>query len=100
MLLTAYVVLTYPVMIQHRRGGLWRLLVVPGLLTYGANVLANYTELALVFGWPERGEHTITQRLRRMQRHALRQSQRDLAHWLLTYREAVQPELPTSRDLS
>jgi len=55
--------LLYPIAIQFERGGAWRLLLPVILLALVIDILANYTELALVFGLPRRGEWTFSQRL-------------------------------------
>lgn len=58
----------YPIAVQYERGGWWRLLAPITLVTLLIDVWCNYTELALLL-WdhPQHGEHTFSQRLRRLQ---------------------------------
>lgn len=46
--------LCYWLWIQHERGGWWRLCHVFGIIGFIPDVVANYTTLALIFGWPGR----------------------------------------------
>ena len=58
----------YPFAIQIERGGLWRLLLPVTLLALIVDVVANYTELALLtWDWPAKGEWTFSTRLVRLQ---------------------------------
>ena len=64
---TILLALLYPIAIQYERGGHWHLLASLTLLTIWVNVLANYTELALLtWDFPQPGEHTFSQRLKRL----------------------------------
>lgn len=46
--------LLYAAWIQHERGGWWKLCHVFGAIGFIPDVVANYTTLALIFGWPGR----------------------------------------------
>ena len=91
MILTTITALAYPLAIQYKRGGFWRVLAPFGLLVWLIDVLANYTEMALVFDWPEKGDHTITARVRRMHYSPLN-SRRELAALLQIYLDACEPD--------
>jgi len=91
MILTAFTAVAYPVAIQYKRRGLFWLLAPLGLLVWLIDVLANYTELAIVFGWPEDGDHTISARVRRMRTSPL-ESRRALAELLQVYLDACEPD--------
>lgn len=67
MILTAITALAYPIIVQYRRGGWHRLWAPLAALFVLADVLANYTEWAYIFGWPTKGDWTLTHRLRRME---------------------------------
>ena len=59
--------LLYPIAIQYERGGWWRLLLPITLFALIIDILANYTELALLtWDSPRRGEYTFSQRCVRM----------------------------------
>lgn len=92
-MLTAFVVAGYPIVIQFKKGKLWRILAIPGLFVLLANIIANYTELALVFGWPEKGSWTISSRVRRMQKDPkLPESKRELARMVQVFLDACEPD--------
>lgn len=58
----------YPIAIQFERGGLWRVLLPVTLLTLLIDVIANYTELALLtWDRPAKGEYTFSTRIKRLQ---------------------------------
>jgi hypothetical protein len=82
--------LLYPVAIQVERGGAWNLLLPVTLLALLIDVLANYTELALIFGWPRSGEWTFSQRLRRLSWRA--DWRGDLARWCIDYTDRFDPD--------
>lgn len=57
----------YPLAIQYLRGGLWRLVLPITFLAFFIDVIANYTELALLtWDFPQKGEHTFSERLVRL----------------------------------
>lgn len=59
--------LLYPLAIQYERGGWWRALAPVTLFALLVDVVANHTELALLtWDFPERGEWTFSQRLKRL----------------------------------
>jgi hypothetical protein len=93
MILTAVVATTYPVVIQFKRGGLWWVLAVPGFAVWLLDVLANYIELPLIFGWPRRGDFTITARIKRMQTDpAELPARRELASLAQVFLDACEPD--------
>lgn len=58
----------YPIAIQYERGGWWRLCCIVAVPALVIDVIANYTELALVtWDFPKRGEWTFSKRLSRLQ---------------------------------
>lgn len=60
--------LLYPIAIQVERGGWWNLLAPVTLLALVIDVIANYTELALLtWDWPRAGEWTFSTRVKRLQ---------------------------------
>ena len=91
MILTAFTAVAFPVAIQYKQGGLYWLLAPLGLLVWVVDVVANYTELALIFGWPVAGDYTISARIRRM-RTSSHDSRRELAALLQTYLDACEPD--------
>lgn len=91
MVLTAFTAVAFPVAIQYKQGGLFWLLAPFALLLWVVDVVANYTELALIFGWPEAGDHTISARVRRMRTSPL-ESRRALAELLQVYLDACEPD--------
>lgn len=93
MILTAITAATYPVVIQFKRGGLWLSLAPAALLVWLIDVVANYIELPLVFGWPARGDYTITARVKTMQRDPDElPSRRELARLVQIYLDACEPD--------
>ena len=91
MILTTFTALTYPLAIQFKRGGLWQALAPFAAFVWLIDVIANYTEMALVFDWPQPGDHTITARVRRMKSSPL-ESRRELAKLLQIYLDACEPD--------
>lgn len=91
MILTAITAFTYPVVIQFKRGGLWNVLAPAALLVWLIDVLASYIEWTVVFGWPRRGDHTITARVRTMHNDDL-PSRRELAALIQVYLDACEPD--------
>ena len=58
----------YPVAIQFERGGWWYLVLPVTLLALVIDVIANYTELALLtWDWPTKYEWTFSTRCKRLQ---------------------------------
>lgn len=61
--------LLYPIAVQYERGGWWRLLAPVTISALVIDIIANYTELALLtWDFPMRGEYTFSTRLKRLQR--------------------------------
>ena len=59
----------YPLAVQYERGGWWHVLAPFTLLALVIDVLANYTELALLtWDFPKRNEFTFSTRLKRLQK--------------------------------
>ncbi len=52
----------YALWIQHERGGWWKVCHIFGPAGFLLDVFANYTTLALIFGWPGRS-FTFSKRL-------------------------------------
>jgi len=90
-ILTAVTAFTYPVVIQFKRGGAWTVLAPAAALVWLIDVLASYIEWSVVFGWPRRGDHTITARVRTMHADPL-PSRRELAALIQVYLDACEPD--------
>jgi len=61
----------YSIWVQHERGGFWRHLWLVALVAGPADILLNYTELALLTGdFPKKGEYTFSKRLSRLSKEA------------------------------
>lgn len=82
--------LLYPIAIQYERGGWWRILLPVTLLALAIDVLANWTELAIVFGLPRRGEWTFSKRLRRLS--LLPGWRSTAARWCIAYTDFFDPD--------
>ena len=65
-MITLIVLVLYPLAVQAERGGWWRLLYPVVGFALVLDVVANYTEMRLLFGKPRDAEYTITKRLSRM----------------------------------
>ena len=60
--------LLYPIAIQYERGGFWFILFPITLFALVIDLIANYTELAiLTLDFPRAGEYTFSNRLVRIQ---------------------------------
>lgn len=92
MFLTCITALLYPIAIAYKRGGIFAPLKVLALLTAVLDVIANYTEWALIFGWPSKGDHTITKRLKRMATADAHESRRRFASAVLVALDAAEPD--------
>lgn len=65
--MTILLAVLYPLAVQFERGGWWRLLAPITVFTLLIDVIANYTELALLtWDFPRKGEHTFSTRLLRL----------------------------------
>ena len=82
--------LLYPIAIQYERGGWWYLLAPVTFVALVIDIIANYTELALVFGWPRKGEFTFSQRLKRLSYRA--DWRGDVAQWCIWYTNKFDPQ--------
>lgn len=91
MILSAVVAFTYPLAIQFKRGGVFYALAPFTLIVWALDVVANYTEWSLIFGWPEEGQHTITARVKAMHTHEF-ESRRNLAKAIQVYLDACEPD--------
>lgn len=60
--------LEYPLAIQVERGGVWLVLAPLTLIALWADIVANYTTLALLtWDLPAKGEYTFSTRVKRLQ---------------------------------
>ena len=93
MILTSITLVGYPIVIQFKRGGLWWLFAIPGLVVLLVNVLANHIELPIIFARPRKGEWTISKRVKRMQSDPQElRSRRDLASLVQVFLDACEPD--------
>lgn len=90
MIVTAATAILYPFAIQYKRGGLWMLLTPLTLVTAVLDVIANYTEIAFVFGKPVEKDYTITRRFRRMEESDPLPSRREFAKLVNTFLHACE----------
>lgn len=92
MVLTTATAFLYPRVIQYKRGG-WRkwVLSIPACITLVLDIIANHTELAWIFGWPEKGDYTITRRIRRMLNDPI-PARAALARGVQVYLDACEPD--------
>ncbi len=82
-MISLLLLLLYPLAIQYERGGWWRLVAPITAIALVVDILANYTELALLFwDWPQEGEYTFSLRLRRLQHN---DSKRGELAWYIAY---------------
>lgn len=91
MILTAATAILYPLAIQAKRKGPWVILLPLVALTMLLDVLANYTEWAIVFDLPKKGDTTITKRIRSMHADPL-ESRRAFAQLVQVYLDACEPD--------
>jgi hypothetical protein len=80
----------YPVVIQYERKGWWYLLAPLAIIAYVVDVIANYTELSLIYGWPRKGEFTLSNRLWRLSN--IPGWRGDLASWIMRYTDWFDPD--------
>lgn len=93
MILTITTAVLYPIAITYKKGGLFAPLKVLALLTALIDIAANYTEVALVFGWPKPGQITITKRLKAMVNDFDEYpSRRQFAGMVLIFLDACEPD--------
>lgn len=93
MILTAATAILYPLAIQYKRKGWWSVLKPVALFTGLLDVAANYTDVALVFGWPKPGQITITKRLKAMVNDFDEYpSRRQFAGMVLIFLDACEPD--------
>lgn len=58
----------FPIAIQYERGGLWGVFLPITVIALVIDIIANYTELALLtMDFPKKGEWTFSSRLARLQ---------------------------------
>ena len=79
----------YPIAVQYVHGGWWRLVAPITLVTLVIDVIANYTELSLIFGFPKQGEYTFSHRLKRLS--YLADWRGDFARWCVKYCNRFDP---------
>ena len=94
MLLTVATILLYAPAIQYKRKD-WRF--IPSLIlakvTLLLDVIANYTELAYVFGWPKKGDYTASKRFKRMMQDENEPEQRrNLARLVYIYLDGCEKD--------
>lgn len=82
--------LLYPVAIQYERGGGWRLLAPITLVAAAINVLVNYTEMALIYDLPRKGEWMLSRRLWRLSYFPGWRGR--LATWMIFYTGRFDPD--------
>lgn len=93
MIFTTATAVGYGVVIQYKRGGLYRALVPFAVVVLVLNVLANFVELPLIFGRPRRGEWTISRRVKRMINDpAEAPARRELARMVQVFLDACEPD--------
>lgn len=93
MIFTAATAVGYGVVIQYKRGGLYRALLPFTALVLVLNVLANFIELPLIFGRPRKGEWTISNRVKRMLNDpAELPARRELARLVQVFLDACEPD--------
>lgn len=93
MILTTATAFLYPLAIQAKRKGPWVVLWPLVALTMLLDIAANYTEVAIVFGWPKPGQITITRRLKAMVNDPDEfPSRRQFAGLVLTFLDAAEPD--------
>lgn len=89
--MSALLAVLYPLVIQYERGGWWRLLAPLTLFALIIDVVANYTELALLtWDFPRTGEWTFSQRLKRLQYDM--SWRQDLANIIIKYLDFFDPD--------
>lgn len=65
-MISLFVLIWYPLAVQYERGGWWRILALIAWPLMVLDVIANFTELVLLFGWPRPGEYTFSKRAARL----------------------------------
>lgn len=69
--MTILLALLYPIAVQYERNGWWRLLAPVTVFSLVIDVIANYTELALItWDFPVKHEWTFSTRVQRLQYYA------------------------------
>lgn len=91
MILSALLLLIYPLVIQYKRGGLWRVLVPFTAVALLLDVLSNYTEWAFVWGKPPAGCYTISKRIKWEMDNGS-DSRQEIAHLIQIYLDAFEPD--------
>jgi hypothetical protein len=92
-ILTTATALLYPLAITYKKGGIFAPLKVLALFTALLDIAANYTEVAIVFGWPKPGQVTITKRLKAMVNDPEEfPSRRQFAGMVLTFLDACEKD--------
>lgn len=66
--MTILLALLYPIAVQYERGGWWRMVMPITLVALFIDLIANYTELALItWDFPAKHEWTFSTRAQRLQ---------------------------------
>jgi len=87
-MITLLTLILYPVAIQYEKEWKWKykyLYYFTGVL----DIIANYTEVSCVYGLPDRGEWTISRRLRKLSKVGGIRGK--LAAWSILYVNYFQP---------
>jgi hypothetical protein len=80
----------YPIAIQYERKGWWYVVLPITFVAALINVIANYTELSLIYGLPRKGEYTLSNRLWRLSQ--LPGWRGNLADWMVKYTDRFDPD--------
>lgn len=92
MIITATTAVLYPIVIQFKRGGWWSILKPFALIVAILDVIANYTEVAFVFGKTPEGCHTISQRMDWMVENGSTQARKDFAKMVNVFLDACEDD--------
>lgn len=92
MILSAICLVLYPIAIQYKRGGWYRLLTPLTLAVAALDILANYTEWWFAFGKPPEKAVTISKRIRWMIDNAPHESQREFARMVQVFLDAFEQD--------
>jgi hypothetical protein len=91
-ILSAVLLITYPLVIQYKRGGLWLALAPLTAVALLLDVVANYTEWAVALGRPARGDYTISKRIKTMMQDHAHPARVELARLVQIYLDACEPD--------
>jgi len=89
-MISILLMLIYPLAIQYERKGLCIILLPLYIIAGFLSFLANHTEMSLIYGWPRKGEWTLSKRLRRLS--YLSGWRGTLAFWMANYTDKFDPD--------